>query len=600
MVLVLSPVSGQPNEVLELATLGQSTQLVQTREIDDPELSGWVWIERYLPAAGGDLRGAIVLATTEHGLPGTTYVLPAGTYQWPGAPFAPANNTTWIGYGCTIERDMAGVASGQIFFFLRTDTGAGHADRIHFIGGVFRLLNVDTSFFSAAIQFEAASNCVIEKCTAQCTLIPTATAGRIRWGFNLLGGNLSLGQGMNNRFESNTLDFAQIQGCASGRSAYNILVKDTIVENANDLAVSVVSTGATQTLENVTISHVDCRNVAGSGVVLAGSDGSGIGFGCGLVRNLLVEGVQLSGQRSTPNLAFEYSIAVSIHGGLVTENVTVNNVGTKLTPNASAQARSVLCSSQDDEVSWSGLTISNCNLGTVTSNDPLEGLFISGKNISRCTITNITVFGPRGVQIRNVDQLALSNVECVDGGLTVRVDRDLDVIQIANCRFVRTTGVFSNGVLFQSTSGRSCTNVELVNVVIGGTGNGLNTALAGGSMQMSLSNVTAAGGLTPETLAGIKRYKNVIGFAVLATVSVVVPAVAAGSVGYVDVSMAGTRLSDLTVGEPVVANPTADLVAAGVGGAYVAARVSALGTVRMAFLGPLAGGAVNFNFDRAN
>jgi hypothetical protein len=42
------------------------------------------------------------------------------------------------------------------------------------------------------------------------------------------------------------------------------------------------------------------------------------------------------------------------------------------------------------------------------------------------------------------------------------------------------------------------------------------------------------------------------------------------------------------------------LVAAGVGGAYVNARVSALGTVRMAFLGPLAGGAVNFNFDRAN
>lgn len=77
------------------------------------------------------------------------------------------------------------------------------------------------------------------------------------------------------------------------------------------------------------------------------------------------------------------------------------------------------------------------------------------------------------------------------------------------------------------------------------------------------------------------------------TISVVVPAVAADAVGYADVTMPG-----VAVGEMVVASPTADLVAAGAGGGYINCRVSAPNTVRLAFNGALAGGAVNFLFKR--
>ncbi len=82
----------------------------------------------------------------------------------------------------------------------------------------------------------------------------------------------------------------------------------------------------------------------------------------------------------------------------------------------------------------------------------------------------------------------------------------------------------------------------------------------------------------------------------MATISVVVPAVAADAVGYVDVSTVGTPLEGITVGQLVVGNPTADLVAAGAGGGFINARVSGVSTIRCAFNGALAGGAVNFIF----
>lgn len=80
------------------------------------------------------------------------------------------------------------------------------------------------------------------------------------------------------------------------------------------------------------------------------------------------------------------------------------------------------------------------------------------------------------------------------------------------------------------------------------------------------------------------------------TATVVVPAVAAGSVGYVNVSTTGTPLEGIATGDLVVANPATDLVAAGLGGGFINARVSAPDTIRCAFVGPLAGGAVNFFF----
>lgn len=90
---------------------------------------------------------------------------------------------------------------------------------------------------------------------------------------------------------------------------------------------------------------------------------------------------------------------------------------------------------------------------------------------------------------------------------------------------------------------------------------------------------------------------RVWGACALETQSVVVPGVAAGAVGYADVTMSG-ECAGVTTTDVVVANPTADLVAAGAGGGYINCRVSALNTVRLAFVGPLAGGASNFQFVR--
>ncbi len=82
-----------------------------------------------------------------------------------------------------------------------------------------------------------------------------------------------------------------------------------------------------------------------------------------------------------------------------------------------------------------------------------------------------------------------------------------------------------------------------------------------------------------------------------ATISVVVPAVAAATLAYLDVSVAGSPLDGVTTADEVLAQPTADLAAAGAGnGNYVGCRVSATNTVRLTFQGALAGGAVNFRF----
>lgn len=85
-----------------------------------------------------------------------------------------------------------------------------------------------------------------------------------------------------------------------------------------------------------------------------------------------------------------------------------------------------------------------------------------------------------------------------------------------------------------------------------------------------------------------------------ATVSVVVPAVAAGQVGYVDTNVSATALGGITTADVVCGNPTADLVAAGAGGGYINSRVSATNTIRSAFVGPLAGGASNFVFTKVS
>jgi hypothetical protein len=74
-----------------------------------------------------------------------------------------------------------------------------------------------------------------------------------------------------------------------------------------------------------------------------------------------------------------------------------------------------------------------------------------------------------------------------------------------------------------------------------------------------------------------------------------VPTLAAGELGYVNVSLAGSALTGLTTTDNVEVNPQSDLAAAGIGnGGLLNWRVSAANTLRLAFVGALAGGAANF------
>lgn len=602
--------SGPPDgSNVELIAASRSSVAAVAATINVQQRTSPIYVEDYLdntlPAATR-LRAAMLAAQAANTAEGIEFVMPVGTFAWtPGTFFQPRNNTTWSNYGCTIELDVGGVATTQQFIYLRTEIGAlTHADRIRVRGGRFRILNVLTSFFSAAVQFECSSNCTVEEATAECVLDPAATQGRTRWGFNLLGDEnaVLVGGGRDNRFVDCTLSFAQIQGCGGGRSASNIQVRGTIVRDANDVAISVVSTGSTRVLENVRIEGTECMNVAGSTVVFAGTDGAGAGFGCGVVRNITIDGVQWAGERSTPNLDFPFIIGVQVCGGLVTENVEISHVGSRLVPNASVNARSVQCSSQDDEVSWEGLTLSDLVLGTVTSNDPLENLFISGRNINGVSITNVKINGLRGIRLLDCSNVTMANVSLFDGQcLVIATTRNLFNYQFSGCNFTRVTG-FQAPLQFSSGAARNFSRVMLQGVVLNGNGVPLGVALGGGTMQMWLANIEDTSGSNPtaETLAGIVRLKNVRGFIVPVTLPVVVPAVLAGAVGYVIVPMAGTRLADLAVQECVVACPQAQLVAAGPGGAYVNARCNAVGSVELAFLGPLAGGAVNFTFDRVD
>lgn len=83
------------------------------------------------------------------------------------------------------------------------------------------------------------------------------------------------------------------------------------------------------------------------------------------------------------------------------------------------------------------------------------------------------------------------------------------------------------------------------------------------------------------------------------TLQILVPAVAADAVGYVNTTLVGTALENrLAVNDPVVVCPQSDLVAAGAGGGFINARISAANTLRCAFNGALAGGNANFTVAR--
>lgn len=565
-----------------------------------------VYIEQYLATSGNDIRTAIRTAWLAN--PNCTwFIYPPGSFTFVGTFLDLAdglrNGTRHTGQNTELKRDLAGVAGSANQFFYRTQVDATHAADIVFEGFKLSLLNALTSFFGFAIGIESGSNCEIRDCWANCTLAAGATQGRIRWGFAMFGGDQTLTPpgGTNNRVTRCKLNVAQIQGCSLGRSVDGLIVSDTEVNGANDWAVSITS-GVGFNVRNVIVRHTVCKDIAGSGVVFIGSDGSAAN--AAVLENVLVDGVIMDGQRATPDLDFILTAAVLIDGAVATENVIINNVGTLLAPNAGLQSKSVVVQSTAGEVSWNGLTISNLQLGVVTSNDPLQGLFIAGTTITGVSISNVKVRAQRGIRIGGCDNMTISNVQIFDGGLRIEADsgRNLSGIQLTNC-IIRNSAAFNQALLFLSSTGRSMDKVRLCNVdLVANSVSPLVTQLTGGTMNMSIVNLenVPPSNPTAETLTGIKRFANITGFIVPTVVSVVVPVVAAAAVGYVDVSMAGTRLADLLVGEGVVAEPTQDVMAAGAGGSFTYPRVSATGVVRCAFTGAQTGGAQNFNFYRAS
>lgn len=77
--------------------------------------------------------------------------------------------------------------------------------------------------------------------------------------------------------------------------------------------------------------------------------------------------------------------------------------------------------------------------------------------------------------------------------------------------------------------------------------------------------------------------------------SVTLPVLAAGVLGYVDVTLVGTPLEGTPANSVVYAQPQTDLAAAGAdNGFYVNCRMSALNTLRFTFVGTLASSAVTF------
>jgi len=78
-------------------------------------------------------------------------------------------------------------------------------------------------------------------------------------------------------------------------------------------------------------------------------------------------------------------------------------------------------------------------------------------------------------------------------------------------------------------------------------------------------------------------------------ITIAVPALAAGVLGYVDTSLVGTPLEGTPANAVVIVEPQSDLAAAGAtSGFLVNARMSATNTLRCAFVGTLVGGNATF------
>lgn len=567
-----------------------------------------VYVESYLAAAGNDIRTAITNAWLAN--PNASeFIYPAGSWNFVGTALTLAdgfrNNVIHTGQNTELYRDVGGVATGQQIFFLRTETGATRAQNISFRGFKFTLTNCLTSFFGYAIGLISATNCTVTDCEFYCTLAVGVTTGKIRWGFALFGGTGADGGGRNNIVKRIRMTLCQIQLCAGPNDVDGILCTDIESTSNNDYILSCVSSPG-GSVRNVTIANIVGHDVAGSGCVFLGSDGAGTAIGADNVENITCTNVSVDGAKN-PDLDFNTASIVLIDLGVRSRNIIVNGINTTLT-STELQSRSLTIASQDDEVSSQGVCVANINGGIVTTNDPLEALFIQGHNLDRLQITNVSVEGLRGIRIIDCDQVSMSNCSTKDGGLLMQAEtRNLTRIDISNCHFIRATG-FNTAMAFQSAASKSFGTINLSNLTMqdnNGASGGLflSTGAAAGTSKFNVVNLAWLNGTSPPnaaTLAAIFRAVNCPGLSLITTVNVVVPAVVAGDTRNVDVSLAGTRMSDVAVNEVTVVSPQADVMPAGAGGGLLYWRVTSTGTIRLWFGGgTVTGGAINFSFGRA-
>ncbi len=237
---------------------------------------------------------------------------------------------------------------------------------------------------------------------------------------------------------------------------------------------------------------------------------------------------------------------------------------------------------------WAG----NQTLQVSALEDPAQGF----GGISSPVIPAISTAGFFGLKFTGLGSLDLQNCSALNGAV---LTCNGGVVNAIDCAF--ETGVSLAG---QNVRLNNC---EVKNVTITAAGTlveavgcnwtvGASVVFSGSAGTLRLDSLTnfywrAMGGaatVTNGTIVQLSRAQQEIA-------SVVVPAVLAGQVGYVDTNMVG-ELAAVLANAPVTANPSADLVAAGAGGGFVNCRVSGTGVVRCAFIGPLAGGAVNFTF----
>lgn len=239
-----------------------------------------------------------------------------------------------------------------------------------------------------------------------------------------------------------------------------------------------------------------------------------------------------------------------------------------------------------------------------------RGIRLVAGGAARFYNTLITsIFGGTGVQIAtgfdgNFEFVGGEIFGCADAGMTIaRGDGSIVGMQIGGCsgRAPNTRDCIEVAANVTRWRVNGCSGGAMFNAAVPNTRYGISIAAGCDNYEVVgnifVGNVTGAILNTPGRASTRVVDDNVP--EAQATISVAVPAVAAGTLAYLNVSTVGTALEGITTADVVVGAPTADLAAAGAGnGDYVGCYVSAANTLRLGFQGTLAGGAVNFNFKR--